>query len=141
MRGIRTGAGAAAGAARLPPADARPGERPVRGRALAVGDAAGLIDPFSGDGIYEALVSARLAAEAALDVLAGRAGDLEPYAARLARELDPLASAGWAAKIAFDRYPRLSYGVARTAPAWHLAEHMLRGEQRDRRDAPPREGA
>jgi geranylgeranyl reductase family protein len=105
-----------------------PGERPVRGRALAVGDAAGLIDPFSGDGIYEALVSARFAAEAALDVLAGREADLEPYADRLARELDPLMSAGWAAKVAFDRYPRLSYGVARTPPAWRLAEHMLRGE-------------
>jgi geranylgeranyl reductase family protein len=105
-----------------------PAERPVRGRALAVGDAAGLIDPFSGDGIYEALVSARLAAEATLDVLAGRASDLEPYASWLARELDPLASAGWAAKVAFDRYPRLSYGVARTPPAWRLAEHMLRGE-------------
>jgi geranylgeranyl reductase family protein len=105
-----------------------PGERPVRGAALAVGDAAGLIDPFSGDGIYEALVSARLAAEAALDVLAGREAGLEPYADRLARELDPLMSAGWTAKVAFDRYPRLSYGVARTRPAWRLAEHMLRGE-------------
>jgi geranylgeranyl reductase family protein len=105
-----------------------PGERPARGRALAVGDAAGLIDPFSGDGIYEALVSARLAAEAALDVLAGREAGLEPYADRLARELDPLMSAGWTAKVAFDRYPRLSYGVARTRPAWRLAERMLRGE-------------
>ncbi len=105
-----------------------PGERPVRGCALAVGDAAGLIDPFSGDGIYEALVSARLAAEAALDVLAGRAPDLEPYADRLARELDPLTSAGWMAKVAFDRHPRLAYAVTRTPPAWRLAEGMLRGE-------------
>ena len=105
-----------------------PGERPVRGRALGVGDAAGLIDPFSGDGIYEALVSARLAAEAALDVLAGRASDLEPYADRLARELDPLTSAGWVAKVAFDRYPKLTYAVTRTPPAWRLAERMLRGE-------------
>jgi geranylgeranyl reductase family protein len=106
----------------------RPGERPVRGRALAVGDAAGLVDPFSGDGIYEALVSARLAAEAALDVLAGRASDLEPYAKRLAREVDPLTSAGWGAKVAFDRYPRLTYALTRTPPAWRLAERMLRGE-------------
>jgi geranylgeranyl reductase family protein len=105
-----------------------PGERPVRGRALAVGDAAGLVDPFSGDGIYEALLSARLAAEAALDVLAGSAPDLEPYADRLARELDPLTSAGWGAKVAFDRYPRLTYALTRTPPAWRLAERMLRGE-------------
>jgi geranylgeranyl reductase family protein len=106
----------------------RAGERPVRGRALAVGDAAGLVDPFSGDGIYEALLSARLAAEAALDVLACDAPGLEPYADRLARELDPLTSAGWGAKVAFDRYPRLTYALTRTPPAWRLAERMLRGE-------------
>jgi geranylgeranyl reductase family protein len=106
----------------------RAGERPIRGRALAVGDAAGLVDPFSCDGIYEALLSARLAAEAALDVLAGNASDLEPYADRLARELDPLTSAGWGAKVAFDRYPRLTYALTRTPPAWRLAERMLRGE-------------
>ncbi|HEX3266953.1 MAG TPA: geranylgeranyl reductase family protein [Gaiellaceae bacterium] len=105
-----------------------PGERPVRGRVLAVGDAAGLIDPLSGDGIYEALVSARLAAEAALDVLAGRSADVEPYAERLAEELDPLTSAGWGAKAAFDRHPRLAYALTRTPPAWRLAERMLRGE-------------
>jgi len=104
------------------------GERPVRGHALAVGDAAGLVDPFSGDGIYEALLSARLAAEAGLDVLAGRAANLEPYADRLARDLEPLTSAGWGAKIAFDRYPRLTYALTRTPPAWRLAERMLRGE-------------
>jgi geranylgeranyl reductase family protein len=105
-----------------------PGERPVRGRVLAVGDAAGLVDPLSGDGIYEALVSARLAAEAALDVLAGRSPDLEPYAARLAEALDPLTSAGWGAKVAFDRHPRLAYALTRTPPAWRLAERMLRGD-------------
>jgi geranylgeranyl reductase family protein len=104
------------------------GERPVHDRVLAVGDAAGLVDPLSGDGIYEALVSARLAAEATLDLLAGRAPDLEPYAGRLAQELDPLTSAGWGAKVAFDRYPRLTYALTRTPPAWRLAERLLRGE-------------
>ena len=45
------------------------GESPVRGRALLVGDAAGLVDPLSGDGIYEALLSSRFASEAILDLL------------------------------------------------------------------------
>ncbi len=71
----------------------RTGETPVRGRALLVGDAAGLVDPLSGDGIFEALLSSRLAAEAVLDLLAGRQADLEPYAARLAQELGPMISA------------------------------------------------
>ncbi len=44
----------------------------ARGRAAVVGDAAGLVDPLSGDGIFEAFLSAKLASEAALDVLAGR---------------------------------------------------------------------
>ena len=50
----------------------------VRGRVMLAGDAAGLVDPLSGDGMYEAFVSARLASGAALDLLAGRAGSLAP---------------------------------------------------------------
>ena len=103
-------------------------ETPVRGRAMLVGDAAGLVDPLSGDGIYEAGASARLAARAALDLLEGRARDLEPYAHALARALYPLAAASWRAKLAFDRFPRLSYTLARTPVAWRLAEAILRGD-------------
>ena len=47
-------------------------------RALLVGDAAGLIDPVSGDGMYECFVSSRLAAEAILD----RAGSTRTRRAR-----------------------------------------------------------
>jgi geranylgeranyl reductase family protein len=108
----------------------RVGEMPVRGRVLLVGDAAGLVDPLSGDGIYEALLSSRLAAEAVLS------GDLESYGERLARELDPMMSASWSAKIAFDRFPRLAFMIARTPPAWRLAERLLRDELPDPRRAP-----
>ena len=45
----------------------RLGATPARGRVLLVGDAAGLVDPLSGDGIYEAFVSAELAARAILE--------------------------------------------------------------------------
>ena len=38
----------------------------TRGRVLLVGDAAGLVDPLSGDGIYEAFVSAQLASTSIL---------------------------------------------------------------------------
>ena len=63
--------------ARAPAADA-PARRgvPAGGRVLLVGDAAGLVDPLSGDGIYEAFVSARLAADA---IVGGR---LDEYPAR-----------------------------------------------------------
>jgi flavin-dependent dehydrogenase len=41
---------------------------------LLVGDAAGFLDPFTGEGIHRALASAELAAAAAHDGLAGRVG-------------------------------------------------------------------
>jgi len=41
---------------------------------LLVGDASGFLDPFTGEGLHRAIVSARLAAEAVAGLLAGRAG-------------------------------------------------------------------
>jgi len=106
----------------------RPGSRPARGRALLVGDAAGLVDPLSGDGMYEAFVSARLAAEAVFDLLAGRARDLEAYGRALDREVGRLGTASWAAKRAFDRFPRTTYAVAATPPVWRAFERLIVGE-------------
>jgi geranylgeranyl reductase family protein len=59
----------------------------VRGRCLLVGDAAGLLDPLSGEGIYAAFVSGRLAADALGKALSGAARDLHPYEAAVEREM------------------------------------------------------
>ena len=40
-----------------------PGTRLAGERALVVGDAAGLLDPVSGDGMYECFYSAKLATD------------------------------------------------------------------------------
>ena len=106
----------------------RPATVLARGRALVVGDAAGALDPVSGDGIYEALVTARLAAEHTLDLLRGGATSLEPYDAAVRRELDPLASAGWGAKVALDRYPRAVFAVMRLPVTWRVLEALVLGE-------------
>jgi geranylgeranyl reductase family protein len=106
----------------------RPSSVASRGRALLVGDAAGLVDPLSGDGMYEAFVSARLASDAVLDLLAGRARSLDAYTTRLAAELGPLTSASWGAKVALDRYPRTTFLLGRTRIAWRVMERMLLGE-------------
>ena len=106
----------------------RPGFVPARGRALLVGDAAGLVDPLTGDGMYEAFVSARLAAEAALDVLAGRAETVETYTERLSAALAPLAGASWGAKIALDRFPRATFALARAPLVWPVVERLVRGD-------------
>jgi geranylgeranyl reductase family protein len=104
------------------------GESPVAGRGLLVGDAAGLVDPLSGDGMFEAFVSARLAAEAVLDLLAGRTRDLGLYGVRIDRELRRLTSACWGAKVAFDRFPRLTFAATRMPLVWDACERLLCGD-------------
>jgi geranylgeranyl reductase family protein len=106
----------------------KPGSVAARGRALLVGDAAGLVDPLSGDGMYEAFVSARLASAVVVDLLAGRVGSLDGYSSGLSQELGQLTSASWGAKIALDRYPRATFALGRSKLAWQVMERMLRGE-------------
>jgi geranylgeranyl reductase family protein len=106
----------------------RAGFVPARGRTILVGDAAGLVDPLTGDGMYEAFVSARLASEAALDVLDGRAETVELYTERLTKALGPLAGASWGAKVALDRYPRTTFALARAPLVWPVVERLVRGD-------------
>lgn len=63
--------------------------RPLtHGRLLLAGDAAGLADPLTGEGIAQALASGRIAALTALDFLAGK-DSLSSYPRRVAREMGP----------------------------------------------------
>lgn len=100
----------------------RPETRLAGGRALLVGDAAGVLDPVSGDGIYEALVTARLAAEHIV------AGELEVYDAAVRDRLDALSSAGWGAKKALDRFPRAVFAIMRLPVTWRVLEKLMLGE-------------
>jgi len=100
----------------------------ARGTAAVIGDAAGLVDPFSGDGMYEAFLSSQLVAAAALDVLAGRAAGLEPYEEAVARRITPLTAAGWGANVAFDRFPRTTFALARVPATFRALEKLLVGE-------------
>ncbi len=111
----------------------RPGAALARGRALLVGDAAGLVDPLAGDGMYAAFFSSRLATEAALDLLSGRVSDLEPYARSVVSELGRLFAFAWNAKIAVDHFPRLALGAAVSPLGWRTLEKMLCGELREPR--------
>jgi flavin-dependent dehydrogenase len=106
----------------------RPGTRLASVRAVLVGDAAGLVDPVSGDGMYEAFFSARLAAAATMDLLEGRAESLGPYEAVVTRALAPVAAAGWGAKVALDRYPRAVFALMRLPMTWRGLEKVVLGE-------------
>jgi geranylgeranyl reductase family protein len=92
------------------------------GRVLLVGDAAGLVDPLSGDGIYEAFVSARLAAEA---ILTARP---ETYEETLGAALDRHIASSWKAKAAADRYPRACLWALRAPGVFGAVAGLLRGD-------------
>jgi geranylgeranyl reductase family protein len=98
------------------------GTAAAHGRVLLVGDAAGLVDPLSGDGIYEAFVSAKLAAEA---ILAARP---EEYDAALSAALDRHAAASWKAKGAADRHPHACLWALRAPGVFGAVAGLLRGE-------------
>jgi geranylgeranyl reductase family protein len=98
------------------------------GTIALVGDAAGLADPLSGDGMYEAALSARLASEHALRILAGQHDCFSGYAQELDACLAPLMRISWGAKYAFDRLPLLSFTVARTPQFWNFVTRMMQGE-------------
>jgi geranylgeranyl reductase family protein len=106
----------------------RPGVRIAADRGLLVGDAAGLIDPLSGDGMYECFVSAELGATSIVDFLAGRIGSLEGYGAAVDSALGPLHQSAWLMKKALDRWPRASWRIARSALLWRSVERLLTGE-------------
>jgi len=108
-----------------------PGSTMARGRALLVGDAAGLIDPVSGDGMFEGFLSSQYASEAVLDLLEGRTKSLDPYGPRLAKRLANHLWASWGVKVALDRYPRATFRLASTKLVWGAVERLVRGEVAD----------
>ena len=88
--------------------------------------------------MYEAFVSSRLAAQAILELLAGRAESLDAYGQAVRRALGPMISASWGAKVALDRFPRLTFALGRAPLAWDVVERLLNGEigsPRDQRGA------
>jgi flavin-dependent dehydrogenase len=98
------------------------------GRVALIGDAAGLVDPLFGDGMYEAALSAKLAARQALRILSGDANSFGGYACELRETLAPLLRISWPAKYPFDLLPALSFNLANTPQFWTLVTRMMLGE-------------
>jgi len=103
----------------------------ARGRALVIGDAAGLIDPVSGDGMFEGFLSSLYASDAVLDLLDGRATSVDAYGPRLAERLSTHLWASWGAKVALDRFPRATFRLASTRVVWGAVERIVRGDVED----------
>lgn len=85
----------------------------VRGRTLLVGDAAGLVDPMSGEGICSAFVSGHLAAARLLRFLDGKDPDLFSYEAAVEREIMSDIRAAKVLRDAYHYTPWPSYFMLR----------------------------
>ena len=109
----------------------RKGFTPVaKGRTLLVGDAAGLLEPFTGEGIGYAVRSGQLAAVAVEAFLKHEAPDLTLYTDLLDKELTPeLISAQQFVRV-FNRFPLLFYQLIKNNEyVWGAICKILRGER------------
>jgi geranylgeranyl reductase family protein len=65
------------------------------GAVLLLGDAAGLVDPFTGEGIYNALRSARLAEKVIVEEIRRPSPNLRRYSDLVRKEMGPELAAAW----------------------------------------------
>jgi len=93
-----------------------------RGRVLVAGDAAGLLDPWTREGISFALRSGALAGAAAA------AGDPPSYESTVEAVLAPTMRAGRRFLRVFERHPTACHAALRTPPGWREFARLCRGE-------------
>ncbi len=97
-----------------------------RGRVLVVGDAAGLLEPWTREGISYALRSGTWAGEIA--ARARTPAQLAEYDQRVNRELGPEMAAGRRLLQAFAEHPRLMHAAMATPMGWRAFTSFCRGE-------------
>ncbi|MEV4637850.1 geranylgeranyl reductase family protein [Actinoplanes sp. NPDC049548] len=97
-----------------------------RGRVLVVGDAAGLLEPWTREGISYALRSGTWAGEVA--ARARTPEELAEYDRVIERRLAPEMAAGRRMLNVFCRHPRLMHAAMRTPVGWRAFQSFCRGE-------------
>ncbi len=95
-----------------------------RGRVIVVGDAAGLLEPWTREGISYALRSGTWAGE----VAARGAGALDDYADVVGRHLLPEMAAGRRLLRVFARHPHLMHTAMATPVGWRAFQSFCQGE-------------
>jgi geranylgeranyl reductase family protein len=107
----------------------RPGSPITCGPVLSVGDAAGLVDPLSGEGIHAAVQSAGLAARAIEAYLAERAVDLSPYQTAVDELMMPELIASRKLQDIFHYTPApYTFALQHSGRFWRLMCRIIRGE-------------
>ena len=100
------------------------------GYVLVAGDAGGLTDPLTGEGIYYAVRSGKLAAAACSDFLQGKSQSLESYTESINQELMGELLEANHIKDLFNTAPRRIHNMVRDNDrAWKAFGKILRGER------------
>ena len=98
-------------------------------RALLLGDAAGLCDPLTGEGIYYAIRSAQLAAQVIEDCLTNDRAELENYQEAVDREMVSELRVARVLSRLFVRFPHVAFGMLKQSDrAWKTECGLLSGE-------------
>jgi len=101
----------------------------VCGPAMLAGDAAALVDPLSGEGIWAAFVSGRLAAQEAVRYLAGDVRDLRGYRQALDAEMQEEILVSRRLMAIFQRLPSFSVLMLKyNGLFWRYLTEIIRGE-------------
>ena len=102
----------------------------TRGRAVAVGDAGHVVDPFLGEGIYYAIASANAASSAIADSIGKGTVDLTSYQDWLRKEVYPGFSYLLRLSELVYNHPRLWYRLVEKEPQIMLRYYnVIRGEE------------
>ncbi|SRR5579884_502213 len=101
----------------------------ARGRVLLIGDAAGLVDPLFGEGIFYAVRSGQMAAQAIANAWTQR-GEIQSYDREVRTIFYPdFETAGWMARWIYTFPGLFLEGIRRHPNAMELYLGILRGER------------
>ena len=100
------------------------------GRCFLIGDAAGLADPFTGEGIHSAVKSAQIAASVLQEALKNRWDSLEPYQEAIDRDLMPRLECSRLFREFFNIRPSYYHRkIASQDRWWNAMAKIMRGEK------------
>jgi flavin-dependent dehydrogenase len=100
------------------------------GNVALVGDAAGLVDPLTGEGIHSALWSGRSAAKHIAEYVNGDAPDLSGYEREVMSEIVPELRISRQFHDLFNLAPQIFIGIERrTGWLWGVTERIILGDE------------
>ena len=101
-----------------------------QGRVLLAGDAAGLADPFTGEGIFSSVRSARIAASVLKEAVRAGWNSLQGYEDEINKQLMPELESSRMFRELFNLCPSFFHGkVAGNERWWNAMAKILRGEK------------